>query len=102
LGKAIHLGPEGDYKPLFFHMGSEDEPPHWRREELNQVLWKFLSDHTAHRIQVLMEHDMTEEMFEYQAISRFSGEGISFKDYVRDWRGLKVSAQNPPLTAPDF
>ena len=90
LGKTLHLGPEGNYKALCFHIGGGDEPPHWKREELNQVLWKFLADHTTHNIQVLMEGDITEEMYEYQRIGGDADTDISFKDYLEGWRGLEV------------
>jgi len=80
LGKVIH----DNYQPIFFHIGS-DLAPHWQREELNQIVWKFLADHTGHRLQVLMEHDMTDEFYNYQEI----GDDISVQEYLKDWRGPK-------------
>jgi hypothetical protein len=55
LGKALHH----NYRPFAFHIGSEEEPPHWARPQLNQVLWKFLAEHTGHRIDVRLEHQQT-------------------------------------------
>lgn len=37
-----------------------------------------------------MEHDMTEEMFEYQDIGGDTDTDISFKDYLEGWRGLNI------------
>ncbi|MFL5342541.1 MAG: hypothetical protein ACJ8F7_20535, partial [Gemmataceae bacterium] len=64
LGKALH----DNYRPYCFHMGDAEDSPHWKRELLNQVLWKFLADHTSHRIDVRLEYKMTEEMYGYQMI----------------------------------
>jgi len=63
--------------------------PHWARPQLNQVLWKFLADHTAHKIDVLLEGDMTEDMSSYQEIGGDSREDISFEEYLAGWPGLK-------------
>jgi len=41
LGKALH----DQYQPYCYHIGDAELPPHWKREELNQVLWKFLAEH---------------------------------------------------------
>ena len=84
LGKALH----DDLRPFSFHIGGPEEPPHWKREQLNQVLWKFLADHTGHRIDVRLEHEMTEEMYGYQTIGGDNGNDISFEDYLAGWRGL--------------
>lgn len=85
LGKALH----DDHRPFAFHRGSADEPSHWARPQLNQVVWKFLADHTSHRIDVRLEHEMTDEMCEYQEIGG-NGEdgGIPFEKYLEGWRGL--------------
>jgi hypothetical protein len=64
LGRALHR----DSRPLCFHIGGPGEAPHWKRERLNQVVWKFLADHTAHRIGVPLEHEMMDEMFDNQDI----------------------------------
>lgn len=85
LGKALW---RGDYRPFCFHIGNEG-PPHWKREELNQVLW-ILADHTNHRIDVRLEHDMTEEMWGYQSIGGDRDTDISFDQYLRDWPGLSI------------
>jgi hypothetical protein len=88
LGKALHR----DYRPFCFHLGGADQPPHWQREQLNQVLWKFLADHTGHRIDVRLEYEMTEEMFGYQSIGGDSDTDISFEAYLAGWPGLAVGA----------
>jgi hypothetical protein len=94
LGKALW---HHDYRPFAFHIGS-DTPPHWARPQLNQVLWKFLADHTAHRIDVRLEHEMTEEMDSYQDIGG-DGEGdISFEEYLAGWAGLTIGVP-PPQTS---
>ncbi len=64
LGKALHC----NYRPFAFHIGGPEEPAHWARQQLNQVLSKFLADHSGHRIDVRLEHEMTEDMFGYQDI----------------------------------
>lgn len=89
VGKAIHV----NHRPLWFHIGSEQEPPHWKREQLNQVLWKFLADHCSHRIDVRLEHEMTDEMFGYQEIGGDSDKDVSFENYLAGWRGLELSGE---------
>jgi len=86
LGKALHE----NYRPFCFHIGCPDEPPHWKREMLNQVLWKFLADHTGHRIDVRLEHEITDEMFGYQSIGGDTDRDVSFEQYLSGWRGLDV------------
>jgi hypothetical protein len=86
LGKALHR----DYRAFAFHIGSEEQPPHWARPQLNQVLWKFLADHSGHRIDVRLEHEMTEEMFGYQDIGGDTDQDISFEAYLAGWPGLAV------------
>jgi hypothetical protein len=76
-----------------FHRGSENDPPHWRREQLNQAMWKFLADHASHAIDVRLEHQMTEEVFAYQEIGGDSETGISFADYIAGWHGLDVGGE---------
>lgn len=83
LGKALHR----DHHPFAFHIGNE-EPKHWHRPELNKVLWKFLADHTSHRIAVLMEHEMTDDMFTYQSIGGDPGAGISETEFLKDPSGF--------------
>ena len=63
-GKAIHE----NYRMDYFHVGPQNEPPNWKREIQNQIVWKFLADHCGHSIDVRIESDMTEEMFGYQEI----------------------------------
>ena len=79
LGKVIHQ----NYQPIYFHIGN-DPVLHWQRDELNQIVCKFLADHTGHRLQVIMEYDMTDEFYDYQVI----GDDISVQEYLKDWRGL--------------
>ncbi len=100
LGKALH----NDHRPFAFHIGGSEEPPHWARPQLNQVLWKFLADHTGHRIDVRLEHEMTEETFGYQEIGGDTDGDISFEGYLAEWRGLAVGERQPkvePSRAPD-
>ncbi len=85
LGKAI----SGVRRPSWFHIGGEEELPHWKRERLNQVLWKFLADHCGHRIDVRLEDQMSDEMFGYQEIGGDSGDkDTSIDDYLAGWLGL--------------
>src|SRR5262249_31135465 len=86
LGKALHR----DFRPFCFHIGDPDEPPHWKRERLNQVVWKFLADHTAHRIDARLEHEMTDEMFDYQRIGGDTDTDISVEAYLSGWPGLAI------------
>jgi hypothetical protein len=93
LGKAVcHLLPQQQY----FHIGSADDPRNWKREDLNQVLWKFLADHCGHRIDVRREDGMTEEMFGYQSIGGDRYEDVSFEAYVAGWRGLEATDRGTP------
>jgi hypothetical protein len=91
LGKASHR----DQGPLYFHIGGSEEPPHWKREWLNQVVWKFLADHTGHRIDVRLEHEMTEDMFGYQEIGGDSEADISIESDLTDWPGSVVDRDEP-------
>jgi hypothetical protein len=86
LGKALHE----NYRPSCFHIGDQTEPPQWKRDVLNQVLWKFLADHTGHRIDVRLEHEMTDDMHEYHEIGGDTDRDISFEKYLSGWRGLTV------------
>jgi len=89
LGKSLR-DEETDY-PFAFHIGSKEDPPHWQREQLNQVLWKFLADHTGHNIDVRLECEMSEEMDGYQEIGGEECDGsISFNQYLRGWRGMWI------------
>ena len=83
LGKSI-----GGGRPIAFHIGAEEEPPHWARPQLNQLLWKFLADHAGHRIDVRLEHEMTEEMYGYLDIGGDGENGISVEAYLDGWPGL--------------
>jgi hypothetical protein len=84
LGKALHRGG----RPLCFHIGGPDDPPHWRREQLNQVMWKFLADHAGHRIDVRLEHEMSDEMNGYQEIGGDRNADIDIDSYLAGWPGL--------------
>jgi hypothetical protein len=86
LGKALHE----NYRPFCFHIGDAILPPHWKREQLNQVLWKFLADHTGHRIDTRLEHEMTDEMYGYQELGGDREDDVSFEQYLAGWRGLTV------------
>src|SRR5262249_43557729 len=92
LGKALHR----DYRPFHFHIGGPDEPPMWKREQFNQVLWKFLADHTGHRIDVRLEHEMSDDMFAYQQIGGERDEDISFEAYLAGWPPLRSGDGNLP------
>jgi hypothetical protein len=86
LGKALH---DKD-RTLCFHIGGPDDPPHWQRDQLNQVTWKFLADHAGHRIDVRLEHEMTDDMLGYQEIGGESDTDISIEKYLTGWPGLVV------------
>jgi hypothetical protein len=87
LGKALH----DQHRTFGYHIGGAELPPHWKREVLNQVLWKFLAEHTGHRIDVRLEHEMTEEMFGYQEIGGDSDKDVTFEKYLEGWRGFEVA-----------
>ena len=84
LGKAVRP----QQGSLYFHRGGPRDPPHWRRETLNQVIWKFLADHVAHRIDVRLDHDMTEEIHGYQEIGGDSDADVTIDEYLDGWHGL--------------
>lgn len=84
LGKALHA----DRRPYSFHLGSP--APNWAKPELNQVIWKFLADHTSHRIDVRLEHQMTDDIFGYQEIGGDEEGDISFAAYLAGWPGLET------------
>lgn len=81
LGKALR---DNDDTPFGFHIGN-DPTPHWKREMLNKVVWKFLANHTAHNIDVRMEHQMTDDMHDYQEIGGDAIGDISIIDYLEGW-----------------
>jgi hypothetical protein len=89
-GKALHE----NYRPFCYHVGQEDDPPRWLRTELNQVLWKFLADHTGHHIDTRLEQDMEDQMWEYQEIGGDCDSDISFAAYLDGGRGLKVGRRD--------
>ena len=82
LGKAMC---ESNGTPFAFHIGN-DPTPHWKRDKLNKVIWKFLADHAAHNIDVRMEHQLTENMYAYQEIGGDAVGDISIEDYLKDWK----------------
>lgn len=86
LGKAVW--DTGD-QPSYFHIGDANRPQQWKREQLNQVLWKFLADHTSHPIDVRLESEMSEEMWDYQKVGGDRDNDISSEQYVNGWQGLK-------------
>lgn len=92
-GQGIHRG----QRPLYFHIGGSEEPKHWEREWLNQVVWKFLADHTGHRIDVRLEHEMTEDMLGYQEIGGDGEADISIENYLADWSGAVVDRDEHDL-----
>jgi hypothetical protein len=79
LGKSCHD---------FYHIGAAEEPPLWKREILNQALWKFLAEHTGHQIDVRLEHEVTEDMFGYKRIGGETDYDLPFDKYLAGWRGL--------------
>ncbi|MDY3558586.1 hypothetical protein R5W23_005707 [Gemmata sp. JC673] len=101
LGKALN---HGHSPSACFHIGTENDLPHWARTQLNQVLWKFLAEHTGHGIDVRLEHEMTDEMWGYREIGGDTDEGISFEAYLAGWPGLAAGGSLPeaePGAAPD-
>jgi hypothetical protein len=98
LGKALHH----DRRPFAFHIGGSEQLSNWAQPQLNQVLWKFLADHAGHRIDVRLEHEMTDEMFGYQNIGGDADQDVSFEAYIAGWPGLTVGSiqQAEPGAAP--
>lgn len=90
LGKAISSGTQVD----FYHRGGAEREHPWQRHELNQVLWKFLADHTSHQIRVLQEHEMSDEDWNAGTIGGDTDKDISFEEYLRGWGGLKEAASS--------
>jgi hypothetical protein len=91
LGKALHR----DFRPFAFHIGGPEVPPHWARPQLNQVVWKFLADHTSHRIDVRLEHEQDELPEGYQHIGGDTDADISVEAYLDGWPGLTVGGGRP-------
>lgn len=79
LGKALHE----NHVPYAYHIGSINEGKHWKRPELNKIIWKFLADHTHHKIEVMMEHNMSDDMYGYQDIGGDGYNDISIKNYLK-------------------
>ncbi len=84
-----------DYRPFAFHIGDRNDPPHWARPQLNQVLWKFLADHTGHRIDVRLEGEQ-EELPEgdYQDITVTAPAALASRNTSpagRGWRSVEAS-----------
>ncbi|WP_020475815.1 hypothetical protein [Zavarzinella formosa] len=91
LGKALRR----DCRPFAFHIGGPELSPHWARPQLNQVVWKFLADHTGHRIDVRLEDQMTDAEHACQEIGGDRDEDISFESYLAGWPGLTVGGDSP-------
>ena len=88
LGKAI----QESNRVLYFHVGQPDDPSNWQRAVLNQALWKFVADHSSHRIVVTLENDMTDEFYSYRAVgSHKASEEDDLTQYVSGWPGLSRS-----------
>jgi hypothetical protein len=84
LGKVIH----DDHQPIYFHIGSSDDPPHWARPELNAVLWKMLADHARHPLKVIVEGDPDYELaHDTVELGGDTIEDISFAAYLKGWPG---------------
>lgn len=89
LGKAVYWD---EPKRAYFHIGGVDEPLNWLRTELNQVIWKFLGEHTSHRIDTRLEHDLDDDMWGYQEIGGDDDNSASFAAYLEGWPGLRPSS----------
>ena len=85
LGKAVKANDLVSY----FHIGGPDEPPNWKREELNQIIWKFLADHAGHKIQVHLENQMSDDTFSYMDIDGDGENDLTANSYIGDWPGLR-------------
>ena len=85
LGKAC--GEPGEGRVSYYHIGSEREPPHWQRELLNTVLWKFVADHTSHRVRILLEQEMEDEQCGYRSLGGDAVDDLSWGEYVEGWPG---------------
>jgi hypothetical protein len=84
LGKALR----DDNGQLAYQIGTS--PPNWKNEVLNQVVWKFLADHTMHKIDARLEHQATDQMHEYKEIGGDEIPDISFSEYLSGWIGLDL------------
>jgi hypothetical protein len=87
LGKAIfkqQKGTEGASSVVDrFHIGSAEEPPNYRRDLLNQVLWKFLAEHTGMDLRVVVEGDGF-DVDDYVEIGGDSEGDVPFDRYIKD------------------
>lgn len=84
LGKAIYAGDQ----VIYYHLGNATEIPNWKQTQLNQVIWKFLADHTNHHISVLSDSEVDDTLQDYTEIGGDTLADISRDDYLKDWPGL--------------
>jgi len=70
--------------------GGLEQSPHRARPQLSQVIWKLVADHTGHRIDARLEHEMTDELFGYQDIGGDTDQDISFEAHLAERPGLAV------------
>ncbi|MEZ4645911.1 MAG: hypothetical protein R3E31_24865 [Chloroflexota bacterium] len=88
LGKTIYA----DSRVAYYHLGNMAEPPNWSQPQLNQVVWKFLADHTSHRIGVYRDFEMEETLHDYMEIGGDAVVDVSMDDYLADWPGLSAGS----------
>lgn len=89
LGKAVFRIHEGRKIVDYFHIGDPSDPPNWKREELNRVIWKMLADHIGHNLRVLFDYELAEQEdgIPFRVIGGDSIDDISIDDYLNGrWR----------------
>lgn len=79
LGKAINWT-EDAIGPKSFARGDAPDGCNWKMIRLNQALWKFLAEHTARDICVVLEHEFEKllRQSKYQEIGDAEDGGVSF------------------------
>lgn len=88
LGKAIYAGDQVAY----YHLGNAAETPNWNQTRFNQVIWKFLANHTNHRIGVCCNSEMDDTLQDYTEIGGDALADISLDDYLTGWLGLAAGS----------
>ena len=79
LGKALLLKDES--VPFAFHIGNTSIE-HWHSPEKSKLLWRFVAAHTGHRIEVLLEQNLTEEIATYPEIGGDKIGDIAVADFL--------------------
>jgi hypothetical protein len=90
LGKAIK---REDDSINYYLSGVKER--NWQQPDLDRALWKFVADHTAHRIAIIREYglEFDDRTADEDANGRYTTIGggartdVPFERYLADWPG---------------